>query len=1439
MKQHSKRLLSVLLALALVLSLFPGVALTASAADDIEFVQITSTPTEDDLANMINYDQTAALALYNSAEFQALASASGGVALIYNNSGGEDGEYMVIHNVQGEPEAISTSLATIGMLIQFGSNVYIAQRSGSVTPPTPTNPAVYYRYYTLDTSSRTVSAAVSSTTDYTLVSTGDANGSWDGGWHVVNGNVELKGKVNLTGTVYLILCDGASLTVTKGLYSETSGTRLIIYPGVMSSGTRSAPEIQGTGTLTATGTQGMSAIGYELSLEVHGGVIEANGDMYAAGIGGIAGSDGCDVVIYDGTVNATGGTNAAGIGGGIIGNGGNVEIYGGTVNAVGGADAVGIGAGADFGAGAGIGAGAGGSGGNVEIYGGTVNAVSGADDVAGIGAGVAGSDQGTLSLYNTELSVSNDGETWTPASDSSVRGRYMRVQAIDLSAPVSADAGYTDGFEGANTWTLQNGDLTNVWAVGSAVNNGGSKALYISKDGGANNAYDNGESAFVFAEKRFRFEGGYYDFAYDWRNNGEYNYDYLRVALIPESAEVGPDTSPYSGFGNSTLPGGWIALDGGSQLSNQNDWQHKSVVGQSVPEGVYRVAFLWRNDDSYGNNPPAAIDNFSVAVSDYEPPAAVSADAGYTEDFEGENTWILQNGGLINAWVVGSAVSNGGSKALYISKDSGATNQYDIGAPAFVFAEKRFRFDGGNYNFEYDWHSNGEVFNSTHYDFLRVALVPDAFSMTAGTSIPSGFNASNLPSGWIALDGGSQLNLNSEWQHASFENIEVPAGVYRVAFLWRNDGSGGSNPPAAVDNFSVVNPNAPQAVPVSSVTVSPDALNLSAGDTATLAAEVLPAEADQTVVWTSSDPSVATVDDYGVVTAVGPGTATITATATNGTDNTSDDAAASCAVTVAAPIPPAAVSADAGYTEDFEGANTWTLQNGDRTNAWYVGEAVNNGGNRALYISNDKGVSNAYDTDESAFVFAEKRFRFDGGDYDFAYDWRNNGENGYDFLRVALIPDSAEVGPGTYYTGFGNSALPSGWIDLDGGFQLRIQNNWQHMSVVGKSVPEGVYRVAFLWRNDSGGGSNPPAAVDNFSVVPSGSTAVPVSSVTVIPDALSLSVDDTAMLAAEVLPAEADQTVVWTSSDPSVATVDDNGVVTAVGPGNAEITVTATNGTEDASDDVAASCTVTVAAPVAPEREVISHSFLWSWEGEPAATLRLEWSDGVLEEISMDVTPSEAQGVITYTATAEKDGTTYTSEKTVQRTYTVTVEGGSITSGEKDGYSYGDKIIVTAGPAPDGMAFAGWYIDGVLVSTAEVYGRAVDRDLELVARYDEQPVVVRPTVTASNTQRTASGDGYKTTLTVSWSVPKGYTMVEAGIYRAYANNQPSQATLVSKGSKKASTLKKANGVYNLSITIGAAKKDYGLYYVGYVTYKNARGETLTEYSTIGCSAPVE
>lgn len=57
-----------------------------------------------------------------------------------------------------------------------------------------------------------------------------------------------------------------------------------------------------------------------------------------------------------------------------------------------------------------------------------------------------------------------------------------------------------------------------------------------------------------------------------------------------------------------------------------------------------------------------------------------------------------------------------------------------------------------------------------------------------------------------------------------------------------------------------------------------DTLELYKGDTQTLTARVRPAIFTGGVVWTTSDASVATVDANGVVTAVGPGSAVITAT---------------------------------------------------------------------------------------------------------------------------------------------------------------------------------------------------------------------------------------------------------------------------------------------------------------------------------------------------------------------------------------------------------------------------------------------------------------------------------------------------------------------------------------------------------------------------------
>lgn len=87
--------------------------------------------------------------------------------------------------------------------------------------------------------------------------------------------------------------------------------------------------------------------------------------------------------------------------------------------------------------------------------------------------------------------------------------------------------------------------------------------------------------------------------------------------------------------------------------------------------------------------------------------------------------------------------------------------------------------------------------------------------------------------------------------------------------------------------------------PVNSVTLDQETADMMVGgETVTLTATINPVYAnDQTIVWTSSNPSIATVDQTGVITAVGAGTAVITATV--------GGQRATCTVTVApAPVPP-------------------------------------------------------------------------------------------------------------------------------------------------------------------------------------------------------------------------------------------------------------------------------------------------------------------------------------------------------------------------------------------------------------------------------------------------------------------------------------------------------------------------------------------------------
>ena len=207
---------------------------------------------------------------------------------------------------------------------------------------------------------------------------------------------------------------------------------------------------------------------------------------------------------------------------------------------------------------------------------------------------------------------------------------------------------FDEDFETPHAWKFVNATEPNAWVIGDAVSNGGDKALYISNNAGADNTYTKDEEAAVFATILLNFDkSGTYTFAYDWKVAGDYDetegelYDYLRVALVPADAVLTA--------GTPLLPAGYIALDGGG-LYGATEWQHHVADNIAVVPGLYKLVFAWFNDESDGEDAPAAIDNISIRHKAYATDIQSGAGIGNkaVKFLHNNQVYILLNGNVYN-----------------------------------------------------------------------------------------------------------------------------------------------------------------------------------------------------------------------------------------------------------------------------------------------------------------------------------------------------------------------------------------------------------------------------------------------------------------------------------------------------------------------------------------------------------------------------------------------------------------------------------------------------------------------------------------------------------------------------------------------------------------------------------------------------------------------
>lgn len=341
---------------------------------------------------------------------------------------------------------------------------------------------------------------------------------------------------------------------------------------------------------------------------------------------------------------------------------------------------------------------------------------------------------------------------------------------------------------------------------------------------------------------------------------------------------------------------------------------------------------------------------------------------------------------------------------------------------------------------------------------------------------------------------------------------------------------------AGTTTITVASDNGVKATASITVTVAPasisldkTSLSLEKGSSETLTATVGPADCtDKTVVWSSDKPAVATVDATGKVTAVGAGSAVITAKTTNGKTATAN-------VTVS--VSPAAISLDKA---------SMTLEKGSSFNLTATVSPAD---------CTDKTVTWSSDKPAVASVDATGKVTAVAAGAAVITATTSNGKSASANILVIVSPASI--------------ALDQSFVTLEKGSSVAVT------ATVG---PDDCTDKTVTWSSER----NSIATVDadgNITAVGAGQTVVTATtangltatvSVTVMVSPSVITLDTTAFslekgdfltLVATVGPVDCtDKSVKWYSDNEEVAVVDADGTVTAVENGSAVITAETSNG---------------------------------------------------------------------------------------------------------------------------------------------------------------------------------------------------------------------------------------------------------------------------------------